>query len=190
MEDERLVELVLDGDDEAFETLHDRYFQQLFQYVYVKTGNYHNAEEIIQDIFFKMAKNLWRFQGKSSFKTWLFSISQNTITDYYRKQNKYKKTMAMGHMELENLTEQVPSTESQVVQQDSLDEITKAINRLGPDYRTVLHLRLMEGFSIKETSYIMEKTTFAVKSLHNRAKKKLAECLRNEVEEHDKKALR
>lgn len=182
MEDGRLVELVLDGDDGALETLHARYIQQLFQYVYMQTGNYHDTEEIIQDVFFKMAKNLWKFQGKSSFKTWLFSISRNTVIDYYRKQDKHRKTVAMGKAQLEAFTETVKSTEDQVMQKGIMNHITEALNRLSPDYRTVLHLRLIEGFSIRETADIMAKTTFAVKSLQNRARKKLADRVRNEVD--------
>ncbi|RKL68312.1 RNA polymerase subunit sigma-24 [Salipaludibacillus neizhouensis] len=177
MEDENLVELVLDGDDGALETLHARYFQQLFQYIYMQTSDYHDSEEIIQDVFFKMARNLGEFEGKSSFKTWLFSISRNTVIDYYRKRDKHRKTMAMEQQELESFTDTVRSSEEQVIQNGMMDQIVQELNRLSPDYRTVLHLRLMEGFSTKETANIMGKTTFSVKSLQKRARKKLQSVL-------------
>jgi len=183
MEDEKLVELALDGDDEALRTLHDRYVQPLFHYVYVQTGNHHDTEELIQDIFYKMAKSLAEFQGKSSFKTWVFAISRNVVIDYHRKQKKHKVTTSMPQSSLESFTEIVQSVEEQVIQSGQTDYLLQTMNQLPSDYQTVLHLRFVEGFSVKETAEIMSKTTFSVKSLQHRARKRMVSLIRTEVGE-------
>ncbi|WP_280769596.1 RNA polymerase sigma factor [Salipaludibacillus daqingensis] len=183
MEDEKLVELALDGDDEALRTLHGRYVQPLFHYVYVQAGNHHDAEELIQDIFFKMAKNLARFQGKSSFKTWIFAISRNVVIDYHRKQKKHKATTFMPHSTLEAFTEKVHSAEEEVLDKGLKNYLLQTMNQLPTDYQAVLHLRFVEEFSVKETAEIMKKTTFSVKALQNRARKKMMSLIREEVGE-------
>jgi len=185
MDDESLVELALDGDDEALRISHDRYVQPLFHYAYVQTGNHHDAEEIIQDIFYKMAKSLADFQGKSSFKTWIFAISRNVTIDYHRKQKKHKKSVAMPGKSLEPFTAPVKSAEDEVFQIGLKDDIFAALKQLPSDDQAVLQLRLIEGFSIKETAEIMSKTRFSVKSLQLRAKKKMIALMGRKVNEYD-----
>lgn len=183
MEDEKLVKLALDGDDDALRTLHDRYVQPMFHYVYVQTGNHHDSEELIQDIFFKMARNLAKFQGNSSFKTWIFAISRNVVIDFHRKQKKHKSTTSVPQSTLEAFTEKVHSAEDQVIQKGLKKYLLQTMDQLPTDYQTVLHLRFVEEFSVKETAEIMSKTTFSVKSLQHRARKRMVSLIRNEVGE-------
>lgn len=66
----------------------EEYSNQLFQWARYKTGRDETAEDLVQDTFLAAASGLARFEGKSSPKTWLFSILNNKIVDYYRKQTR------------------------------------------------------------------------------------------------------
>lgn len=179
-----LVELALQGDDDALRQLHDRYIGQVFQYAYTQTGDYHRAEEVAQDVMYKMAVNLASFQGKSSFKTWLFAIGRRVVIDYHRKYKKDNEKIWLNEEQVLQVPEQ-RSVEGEVLRHSLREQILRGLQQLSVDDRTVIYLRFVEGFSIDETAKIMSRTTLAIKSLQNRAKKKLAALIRSEVNEED-----
>ncbi len=74
-EDSKLIEQTLEGDPNAFGQLVERHQAALFNFVYHFVGNYHDAEEITQESFFRAYERLGTFRGRSRFKTWLFSIA-------------------------------------------------------------------------------------------------------------------
>lgn len=182
LSDEALIELILAGNDEALRQLHDRYFHQVFQYAYTQTGDYHRAEEVTQDIMYKMAVHLADFKGKSSFKTWLFAIGRRAVIDYFRK---YGKEQAALEYDSEKLGQVAhgENVESKVLGRSLREQILKGLEQLSVDDRTVIYLRFVEGLSLAETAKVMSRTTPAVKALQHRAKRKLAKLLGSEVRE-------
>lgn len=180
--DEELVALILEGDDEALRLLHDRYFQQIFQYAYTQMGDYHRAEEVTQDIMYKMAVHLADFQGKSSFKTWLFAIGRRVVIDYYRKFGKEWGVLDYDSDRLGQVADG-ESVESRVMKRSLREALLKGLQQLSVDDRTVIYLRFVEGLSLAETAQVMSRTTQAVKALQHRAKRKLANLLGSEVRE-------
>lgn len=185
MQDEKLIELILDGDDNALRQLHDRYVNQIFRYAYTQLGDYYQAEEVTQDIVFKMAQNLASFKGKATFKTWLFAIGRRVVIDYHRKNKKHQNNVMVETEKMDGLIEPYPSVEDEVVQKSSNEQLLSCIQQLAQNDRMVIHLRFIEGFSVAETAKVMSKTSLAVKSLQVRAKKKLAELMRKEVVEYE-----
>lgn len=93
MNDYELIKRIQEGDNEAIIVLHNRYADRIFHYIYMQTGSYHDTEELLQDVFYKAAKHLKSFKGKSSFKTWVFKIARHTVIDYYRGSAKDKDTV-------------------------------------------------------------------------------------------------
>ncbi|MDV2682909.1 RNA polymerase sigma factor [Alkalihalophilus lindianensis] len=85
MNDHELLQEILAGDQHVMEKLHERYVDRIFHYIYIQTNSYHDAEELLQDVFFKAARQLERFEGRASIKTWIFKIARNIVIDYYRK---------------------------------------------------------------------------------------------------------
>lgn len=180
MDDELLVERILAGDDEALRLLYERYFQPLFQYAYVQTGDYHYAEEVTQDIFCKMARNLAKFEGKSSFRTWLFAIGRHAVIDFQRKR---KRDIPMEKDKVEYLADQHYSASKAVDESTFVDQVMSYLKKLPTDYRQVIYLRFVQGFSIADTAEVMSKTTIAVKSLQHRARNRLLQLIQSEVNE-------
>ena len=182
MSDHDLIREVLKGDQIAIQELHGRYVDRIFHYIFMQTNNYHDAEELLQDVFFKAASQLHQFNGTSSFKTWVFKIARNTVIDYYRKNKRRReKSIIVDHQLMEDIVGKEESAENTVLRNIHMDEVIQSLDKLPNNYQTVLHLRFVEEFSIKETASIMGKTTLSVKALQNRARKALSEQFKLEV---------
>lgn len=181
MNDHDLIREILSGDEEAVNELHNRYVDRLFHYIYIQTNSYHDSEELLQDVFFKAARQLERFEGRSSFKTWLFKIARNMVIDYYRKKTAKRNSITMETDTLTALAGENESAETTVIRHLHINEVLKKMDKLPTHYQTVLHLRFVEDFSIKETADIMGKSSLAVKSMQRRARLALAEEISLEV---------
>ena len=83
--DEEFIKEYLTGNEEALRALIDKYTQSIYNFTVRFTGVL-SAPDVTQDVFIKVWKNLKKFDyTKASFKTWIFTITRNTITDYLRK---------------------------------------------------------------------------------------------------------
>ena len=89
-EDKQLIKNYLGGDEESFSILLDRYLKYIYNFAYRLCGNKGDAEDITQDTFLKVWKKIKNYNGKNSFKTWLFTIARNTTIDYLRKKKDFK----------------------------------------------------------------------------------------------------
>ncbi len=85
MTDEDLVVSYIEGDDSAFVTLMDRYLKLIYSFTFRMCKNTDNAEEITQETFLKVWKNIKKFKTNQKFKTWIYTIAKNTAIDYLRK---------------------------------------------------------------------------------------------------------
>lgn len=165
MEDIELVKQLLEGDEIAIERLHKRYAQQIYHYIYTETRNDDDAEEILQDVFYKVATKLYQFKKRSSFKTWIYAIARHAIIDHYRKNANRLKTVPLE----EELIEHTCGFE----EVESISDLQLAIEQLPLKYRRVLHLRYVEEFSLMDTAKIIGVSILSVKSTQKRAKKLL-----------------
>ncbi|MCX6790638.1 MAG: sigma-70 family RNA polymerase sigma factor, partial [Candidatus Gribaldobacteria bacterium] len=93
--DEKLVKLYLGGDEKALEFLVSRYLRIIYTYVFRNIGDAKAAEDVTQEVFVKVWKNLKKFKTEKSFKTWIFTIAKNTSIDFLRK----KKTIPFSKFE-------------------------------------------------------------------------------------------
>jgi len=83
--DEEVIVLYKNGDEEAFKVLIARYTTPLYNFT-ARLTNKNDASDLVQEIFIKAWKNIRRFNPlQASFKTWIFTIARNTITDFFRK---------------------------------------------------------------------------------------------------------
>lgn len=186
MEDESLVDLALSGDDGAFTTLHHRYYNQVFQFAFSQLGDYYQAEELTQDIFMKMAKNLHKFKKRAKFRTWLYSIGHNATIDYHRKNKRHKMSTTIGEESyFDSHMDAHVSAEDVVMENNISDTIKRSLKVLPEHYRFVISLRFLQGFSIAETAEVMAKTPAAIKSLQKRALDLFKDEMAKEVKQHE-----
>lgn len=168
-EDNFLIKKYLEGDQSSLKIIIDRYTPSIFNFS--KRFVSEAAADITQEVFIKVWKNLKSFNSdKSSFKTWLFVIARNTITDYLRK----KRPIPMSHIsEGDYLAENIPDVAPlpYVVLEKLQDKevLLKAMESLPDNYKTVLTLYYGEDMTFKEIGEVLDKPLNTVKSYHYRA---------------------
>ena len=157
----------LQGDDKAFVEIIRDYKDGLILYLNGFVNNILTAEELTEDVFFKLVTKKPRFNEKSSFKTWLYAIGRNTAVDYLRRNSKQKEVSAE---EIREIEDERLSLEQSYIKQERLLLIHRTLEKLKPEYKQVLWLVYFEDFSQKETAKIMKKSVHSVETLVYRAR--------------------
>lgn len=163
----------LRGDDTAAEALIGLYKDGLMLYINRYTENIFQAEELMEEVFFRLLTRRPRFLGKSSFKTWLYAMARNLALDHLRRSS---RELALPETEL--LRAEAEDLERQYLKKEQALRLHDAIKRLPPDYSRVLYLIYFEDFSNAETARVLGKTKRQVENLSYRAK----QALRRELE--------
>jgi RNA polymerase sigma-70 factor (ECF subfamily) len=171
--DRQLIENYLKGDEKSLEILIGRHLKPIYNFAYKYAGNPQEAEDITQEVFVKVWKNLKKFDKQKNFKNWIFPIAKNTAIDFLKK----KKAMQFSDFENEKgeniLAETIIDSSLLPVEllerKDMLGMLMKAMNKLLPKYRKVLLLRHNDDLTFREISRITGEPLNTVKSRHRRA---------------------
>src|SRR3989338_146778 len=83
--DQQLIADYLTGDEKSLKILYGRYLKPIYSFVYRYVGGGQDVEDVTQDAFVKVWRNLKKFDQNKSFKTWIFSIAKNTAIDFLKK---------------------------------------------------------------------------------------------------------
>lgn len=158
----------LEGNKDALTEIIREYKDSLTFFINGITNNMVVAEDIVQETFIKLYVKKPRFNGKSSFKTWLYRIGRNTAVDYIRHHRRAEM------ISLDNSTEYV---ESDYFKDDRDNTLHAAIKNLKDEYSLILWLTYFEGMSINEASVILGKSKNNTSVLLHRAK----DALRKEL---------
>ena len=163
-----LVGQVREGNQQAFERLVGMYRQQVAAVAYRMVGDFDEAADITQSVFIKMARNIWRFDEKKKFYTWLYRIAVNASIDHMRKQKRHK------HEPLENIQESIRSAfatpEHDFRRGQIMEQITSAAERLNDKQRSAFMLRDVEGCKIDDVARIMDMPEATVRWYLHRAR--------------------
>ncbi|HRQ24585.1 MAG TPA: RNA polymerase sigma factor [Anaerolineales bacterium] len=171
--DDDLIQQFKDGNQEAFDLLYQRYLPGVYKRVrYVVPES--DIEDVTQEIFIAALKSLPSFRGDSRFGTWLRTLTNHKVAEFYRKRNRKQEpplaslSEAVGRME-----GNVPS----VLEERIL--IQRALKNLPDNYREVILLRFAEDLQFNEIAELMDQNLEATKSLFRRA----ISALRNHLDE-------
>ena len=179
--DQKLIRDYSNGNDLAFATLLKRYINLVYNFVYRTCRNNEDAEEIVQDTFFKAWKSLKKYREKESFKTWLFTIAKNTMIDLLRKKRSFVFSDFSDKNDdnkLENiLADEAPLPEEILIKIEEKRSLEKILEKLPIIYRQLLLLRYQNDFSFQEISKILDKPIDTIRSQHRRALAILREIL-------------
>ncbi|MGI6704217.1 MAG: RNA polymerase sigma factor [Clostridia bacterium] len=177
-----LVERSKGGDLTAFEELVVMYQKQIYNLSYRMMGSEEDACDMTQEAFLKAFKSIRKFNGKSSFGTWVYRIAVNVCIDELRKRKKVKLYPVVHNDNPEGDgskliadTEDLP--EERIERQETRKQVQRAINRLTEDYRAIIILRDIQGRSYQEIAGILGLNIGTVKSRINRARHNLKEEL-------------
>lgn len=168
--DEQLVNQYLKGDEESLEILIKQYLKPIYSFVYHYLGNVSDAEDVAQEVFVKMWRNLKKFDGQKKFKTWIFTIAKNTCLDYFRK----KKIVPMFLLEdddnkIDNLIDLSSQPNKIVEQLDAQQKITPVLDKLSAKHRLVLNLYYQDQLNFREIGKKLNESINTIKSRYRRA---------------------
>lgn len=172
--DEQLVKRAQAGDKEAFLTLYNRYLDKVYNRVKSRIPA-NDVDDVTQEIFMAIVRSIKRFRHQSKFNTWVYTIANRQIADYYRRRNRAGRDQ--DPISLEIVTYNEPSYEHE--QLDEQAALKRALNVIPEHYRQIVMYRFAEGLSFQEIADEMDKSLEAVKSLYRRA----IQAIRDEVGE-------
>jgi RNA polymerase sigma-70 factor (ECF subfamily) len=138
------------------------------------------TEDVLQDTFIKAVHKIGEFRGESKFSSWLYRIAVNRALDVLRQRKRMKLWMPFSQDEKEETINQIPdqhSTAQRPEEHELGQTIRQAMQKLSPEHRAVVQLRLVEGFSTEETAHILRCSKGTVLSRLFYASKKLRKLL-------------
>ncbi len=179
--DEELVNLYTKtGNENAFNEIVSRYANKIYGFALRITRNSSDAEEVFQEVFLTLTKKLDTFRGESKFSSWLYRITVNASYMYLRSQKKHESNISLENYYpydekgtlMGRVMEKDWSSRPDIIifSNEALKIIDKSINELPESYRTVFHLRDVEGLSNEKVADILEISIPAVKSRLHRAR--------------------
>ena len=162
VDDRELVESARKGDRDAFRTLFERYHRRAYALAFGVLRHQDDALDVVQDAFIKAHKYLDKFEGNSSFYTWLYRIVMNLAIDHLRKHRRVRPVeLDEAHLEEssggdELLPKMLGGNPSRALMDKEIRaRIDQALGELSENHRAVLVMRELEGMSYEEMAQAM-----------------------------------
>lgn len=168
--DSEIVQLYLKTQESAYYSiLYKRYAGKVFGKCISLLKDEGLAQDATQDIFIKVYTNLSRFNEKSKFSTWLYSITYNYCIDFIRRKKKIKNIFSE---DIENAPDIIEDIEDNELLQMEVGKLKIVLEEIPPGDKAVLLMKYQDDMSIKDISATLEKTESAIKMKIKRAKHK------------------
>jgi RNA polymerase sigma-70 factor (ECF subfamily) len=183
-----IVARVLNGDRQAYALLVEEYKTPIYNLAYRMTRNSQDAEDLAQETFLRSFDQLFRFDAKRSFYTWLYTISLNIIRNHIKK-NSSRRLDNFRQVEKISGTDdfddkRFASQESQVrdeLSKEREEELERCLQKLSPELRELLILRFYQGLSFEVISEITGLSLSAIKMRVYRGLEKLRKYIEENV---------
>lgn len=173
--DEALVKLAQDGNQKAFRLLVERYEGKVAGVVFGMLGKGPEAEDAGQETFIRFYRSLHKFRGDAALGTYLSRIAINVSLDFLKNRKRQFQQVDLDNTpELSNI-----GTDDFRARQEANELVYMALARIDPGFRSVVTLRLLEGYSTKETAEILEIPLGTVLSRLKRGQEQLKDALRS-----------
>jgi len=182
MPDTDLVQLAKESQD-AFGVLYERYVRKIYNYVYYRTGNHQDAEDLTAMVFYRAMGHIENYTERGvPFQAWLYRIAHNLVANWHRDRSR-RKIIA-----LEDFVGPGPQSDLPDLQAEDNEErelLLATIRRLPEERQQLLILKFIERLSNAEIGEIMGRTEGAIKSLYHRT----LIALRDELQMHESSHL-
>ena len=170
-EERALLRGLCSGEEAAYELLIDRFERPVFNLVSRLTDDRADSQDVVQEVFLKVFRNVGSFRGESSLKTWIYRIAVNEARNHRRWFGRHRKQevaleTGLGQAEggVEWLTDPGRSPLDQTLDHETQAVIEAALGELNANFRAALVLREIEGLSYEEIAEILEISLGTVKS--------------------------
>ncbi len=163
------------ADPEAFGQLYERYVRPIYNYIYYRTGNAQDAEDLTARVFQRASQHLPRYTDRGlPFSAWLYRIAHNAVANWHRDESR-RQALPLNGTALTDLRADAPEETLEARRQQEL--MLRAIRRLPGERQQLLILKFVEQLSNAEIGVVMNRSEGAVKSLYHRT----LQALRDEM---------
>ena len=154
------------SDSQAFGALYERHVRRIYSYIYYRTGNHHDAEDLTARVFQRALGRVGDFRDQGvPFTAWLYRIAHNLVANWHRDQGR-RPTVPLEDYAVAALPGNHP--EAEALASEEHQTLLAAVRRLPADRQQLLILKFVERLSNAEVGQIMGRTEGAVKSLYHR----------------------
>ena len=154
------------GDRDAFGLLYERYIDRIFNYVYYRTGNLHDAEDLTARVFQRAMNHIKNYTDRGvPFSAWLYRIAHNLVANWHRDRSR-RQEIPINDVPV--LPSKGDHPEKNLVRSQEQDALLRYIRRLPAERQHLLILKFVENMSNAEIGAIMGRSEGAVKSLYHR----------------------
>ena len=170
-DDQKLVELALDGDTIAFEHLFNRYRDSITKLYLQKTfGNIDDTNDLLQETFVKVYLNMHKYNNTYTFGQWVYTIARNTFIDYIRKR---RELFPIENITLSDGVYLAPNPEEHYIRAQQQIQLDSFLVKMKPKYRVLIELRFFKELTYEEISDELKLPMGTVKTQIHRARELL-----------------
>lgn len=153
-------------EQDAFGALYERYIDKIYKYVFYRTGNHHDAEDLTARVFYRAMSHIEHYDDRGvPFQAWLYRIAHNLVANWHRDRGR-RKIVPLDEFLASNLRSDAP--DSQAEDNEEREVLLAAIQRLPEERKQLLLLKFIERMSNAEIGAVMDRTEGAIKSLYHR----------------------
>jgi len=164
-DDEALIKAIA-GDKVAFGILYERYVGRIYTYIYYRTGNTHDAEDLTARVFYRAIEHIGRYQQRGvPFSAWLYRIAHNLVANWHRDRQRRQEVPID---DVVNLQAKMDPPEMAMMNTLDMDRLMKVIQSLSSERQELLILKFVQELSNAEIGKIMRRSEGAIKSLYHR----------------------
>ena len=164
--DENAIALASQGDQKAFGALYERYVDRIYNYIYYRTGNQYDAEDLTARVFFRAMRHIENYTDRGlPISAWLYRIAHNLVANWHRD-NSRRKEVPLDEIILVRPNGEHP--ESALLQTEEQEKLLEVIRQLPEDRQQLLILKFVHHMPNAEIGQVMGRTEGAIKSLYHR----------------------
>jgi RNA polymerase sigma-70 factor (ECF subfamily) len=146
----------------SFDSIYQDYFDNVFHYIYNRTGNSEDAEDITSQIFLSILERLPKYKDNGHLAAWVFTIARHKLIDHYRKNKKLTK------FDENNFTISDEKMIQTVIHKEHVNALNKVLNNLSANEKELIRLRILGELKFSDIARILKRSESSVKKAYYR----------------------
>lgn len=173
--DDEALTKAASGDQQAFGLLYERYVGRIYTYIFYRTGNSFDAEDLTARVFLRASASISRYRIMGvPFSAWLYRIAHNLVANWHRDINRHQELPLEDHIQLH---QRIEPLESSLMKDQEMESLLKVIRKMPDERQQLIILKFVEHLSNAEIGEIMNRSEGAIKSLYHRTLLALRDAL-------------